>query len=291
MLLKISLILGKVLAVLKLRVVTALVLAALFLSCLFLLPWGGFVAFVFLFTLVGAWEWANLAGFESMPQRFAFSLLTAILMLLIAWCAGVFDGGIAPSIMRYLLLIAVAWWAVALLWVQGYPASAVLWKFRVVKAVMGWVVLIPCWLALCYLHQSEKGALLILLLMATVIAADTGAYFTGKAFGRHKLLFEVSPGKSWEGFWGGLAVCCLLALIVNFYNDFKQWEALFFVIFFTALGSVLGDLLESMVKRNRNVKDSGSVLPGHGGVLDRIDSVTAAAPIFTLGIILSGWSL
>ncbi len=276
---------------LKLRIITALVLAALFLSSLFLLPWGGFVVFAGIFTLIGAWEWANLAGFKSPPERLIFSVLTATAMLLIAWYTGVFDGVIVLSEMRHFLLISVAWWAVALLWVQGYPSSVVLWESRWVKALMGWVVLIPCWLSLSYLHQGKDGALLILLLMATVIVADTGAYFTGKAFGRHKLLFEVSPGKSWEGFWGGLVACLLLALAVNFYTDFKQWKALFIVIFFTALGSVLGDLLESMVKRHRNVKDSGSVLPGHGGVLDRIDSVTAAAPIFTLGIILSGWSL
>ena len=127
--------------------------------------------------------------------------------------------------------------------------------------------------------------------MLTVIAADTGAYFTGKAFGRHKLLANVSPGKSWEGFWGGLLACLLLGLLVEIYTGFVQWQALFIIMLFTSLGSVLGDLLESMVKRHRDVKDSGSVLPGHGGMLDRIDSITAAAPIFTLGIILSGWSL
>ncbi len=276
---------------LKLRIITAFVLVALFLSSLFLLPWGGFVVFAAVVTLVGAWEWANLAGFTLPPERLIFSVLTALAMLLVAWYTGVFDGVIVLSEMRHFLLIAVAWWAVALLWVQGYPTSAVLWEFRWVKALMGWVVLIPCWLSLSYLHQSEGGAFLILLLMATVVVADTGAYFTGKAFGKRKLLFEVSPGKSWEGFWGGLVACLLLAFAVNFYNDFVQWKALFAVIVFTALGSVLGDLLESMVKRHRNVKDSGNVLPGHGGVLDRIDSVTAAAPIFTLGIILSGWSL
>lgn len=276
---------------LRLRIITAFVLVALLLGSLFLLPWGGFVIFASVFTLIGAWEWANLAGFTSAPERIVFSALTALAMLLVAWYTGVFDGAIVLSEVRHFLLIAVAWWAVALLWVQGYPTSAVLWESRWVKALMGWVVLIPCWLSLSYLHQGENGAFLILLLMATVVIADTGAYFTGRSFGKRKLLLEVSPGKSWEGFWGGLVACLLLALAVNVYNDFRQWEVLFIVILFTALGSVLGDLLESMVKRHRNIKDSGNILPGHGGVLDRIDSVTAAAPIFTLGIILSGWSL
>jgi phosphatidate cytidylyltransferase len=281
----------RVLTLLKLRIITAIVLAPGFLVGLFFLPWFGFIVFVGLVTLTGAWEWANLAGFESTSQRFLFSVLTCLVMLLVAWYTGLAEGVIYLTETRHVLLIAGAWWAVALLWVQGYPSSAVLWESRWVRALMGWLVLVPCWLSMSYLHQESQGSLLILLVMVTVIVADTGAYFTGKAFGRRKLLFQVSPGKSWEGFWGGLIACLLLALLVEIYTGFDQWVALLVIMLFTSLGSVLGDLLESMVKRHRNIKDSGSVLPGHGGMLDRIDSITAAAPIFTLGIILSGWSL
>lgn len=276
---------------LKLRIITAIVLATLFLMGLFFLPWFGFIVFVGVVTLIGAWEWANLAGFESASQRFLFSVLTFVVMLLVAWYTGLAEGVIYLTETRHVLLIAGAWWAVALLWVQGYPSSAILWESRWVRALMGWLVLVPCWLSLSYLHQKDQGSLLILLVMVTVIVADTGAYFTGKAFGKRKLLVKVSPGKSWEGFWGGLVACLLLALLVEIYTGFAQWIALLVIMLFTSLGSVLGDLLESMVKRHRNIKDSGSVLPGHGGMLDRIDSITAAAPIFTLGIILSGWSL
>jgi phosphatidate cytidylyltransferase len=281
----------RALTLLKLRIITAMVLATGFLVGLFFLPWFGFIVFVGVVTLIGAWEWANLAGFESTGQRFLFSVLTFLVMLLVAWYTGLAEGVIYLTETRHVLLIAGAWWAVALLWVQGYPSSAVLWESRWVRAMMGWLVLVPCWLSMSYLHQENQGSLLILLVMVTVIVADTGAYFTGKALGRHKLLFQVSPGKSWEGFWGGLIACLLLALLVEIYTGFAQWIALLVIMLFTSLGSVLGDLLESMVKRHRNIKDSGSVLPGHGGMLDRIDSITAAAPIFTLGIILSGWSL
>ena len=276
---------------LKLRIMTAIVLATVFLLGLFLLPWYGFIIFVGLVTLVGAWEWANLAGFTSMIQRFIYSVLTAVVMFLVANYTGLLGGIVYIDETRDLLVVASTWWAVALLWVQGYPSSTVIWSSRWVRALMGWLVIVPCWLSLSYLHQEHRGSLLILIVMLTVIAADTGAYFTGKAFGRHKLLANVSPGKSWEGFWGGLLACLLLGLLVEIYTGFVQWRALFIIMLFTSLGSVLGDLLESMVKRHRDVKDSGSVLPGHGGMLDRIDSITAAAPIFTLGIILSGWSL
>ncbi len=276
---------------LKLRIITAVVLATVFLLSLFFLPWYGFIVFVGVVTLVGAWEWANLAGFGSMSQRLLYSLLTAVVMFLVASYTGLMEGIVYLAETRNVLVVAGAWWAVALLWVQGYPSSTVIWSSRWVRALMGWLVIVPCWLSLSYLHQEHQGSLLILLVMITVIVADTGAYFTGKAFGRHKLLVKVSPGKSWEGFWGGLIACLLLALLVEIYTGFVQWKPLFVIMLFTSLGSVLGDLLESMVKRHRDIKDSGSVLPGHGGMLDRIDSITAAAPIFTLGIILSGWSL
>jgi phosphatidate cytidylyltransferase len=281
----------RTLTVLKLRIITATVLATGFLLGLFLLPWYGFIVFVGVVTLIGAWEWANLAGFASTGQRFIYSLLTGVVMFLVAVYTGLVEGVVYLHEVRHVLVVAGAWWAIALLWVQGYPSSTVIWSSRWVRALMGWLVIVPCWLSLSYLHQEYRGSLLILLVMITVIAADTGAYFTGKAFGRHKLLVNVSPGKSWEGFWGGLTACLLLALLVEIYTGFVEWQALFIIMLFTSLGSVLGDLLESMVKRHRDVKDSGSVLPGHGGILDRIDSITAAAPIFTLGIILSGWSL
>jgi phosphatidate cytidylyltransferase len=277
--------------VLKLRIITAIVLATVFLLSLFFLPWYGFIVFVGVVTLIGAWEWANVAGFASTSQRFLYSVLTVAVMFLVASYTGLAEGAVYLHETRNVLIVAGTWWAVALLWVQGYPSSSVIWSSRWVRALMGWLVIVPCWLSLSYLHQEQQGSLLILLVMITVIVADTGAYFTGKAFGRHKLLVKVSPGKSWEGFWGGLIACLLLALLVEIYTGFVEWKSFFVIMLFTSLGSVLGDLLESMVKRHRDIKDSGKVLPGHGGMLDRIDSITAAAPIFTLGIILSGWSL
>lgn len=281
---------------LKLRIITAVFLLTVFLAVLFLLPLSGFVAFVTVIVLIGSWEWSNLSGFTSHLCRTLYLLLTILLMCFAGFYVGVAHTLDVGSLMdvepiREIMIVAGVWWAVALLWVQGYPSSAVLWGNPYIRAVMGWLVLIPMWLAVIYLDQLPNGPLLILLLLGTVVVADTGAYFFGRAFGKKKLAINVSPGKSWEGFWGGLFCCALLAIVVALYTDSERWIALLFILLLTSLSSVLGDLLESMVKRYRNIKDSGRILPGHGGVMDRIDSITAAAPVFVLGLLLSEWVL
>lgn len=273
----------------KSRVITAFLMAAVFFASLFLLPWQGFAIFMGLVLLAGAWEWSNLSGFSSKWQQLLYCFFTLLLTLGVSHFTGLLSSAIDTEAVRTLLLFACGWWAVALLWVQGYPSSAILWGQRWTRAIVGWLVLIPAWLALAYLHRSPLGSWLILLVMFTVFVADTGAYFFGRAFGKHKLAKNVSPGKSWEGFFGGVLCCLVLALAVTSYAGFDSWLPILVIVVFTGLASVLGDLLESMVKRQRGIKDSGTLLPGHGGIMDRLDSITAAAPVFVLGIILSGW--
>ncbi|MBX2807497.1 MAG: phosphatidate cytidylyltransferase [Cellvibrionaceae bacterium] len=275
---------------LKQRIVTALLLVAVFLLSLFGLGGQGFIVFISALVLLGAWEWADLAGYGQVYQRLIYSLSTLVLTVLLSLYSGFFyTQTLAETSVLTTLLIAVSWWLVALLWVQAYPSSALLWGSRWARALIGWLVLIPGWLALIYLYQMPQGAWLIIIMVLTVFAADTGAYIFGRLFGRHKLAVAVSPGKSWEGFVGGLFCTLLLILLVAWQTDFASVFVLSAIILPTALASVLGDLLESMVKRHRGVKDSGHILPGHGGVLDRLDSLTAAAPVFALGIILSAW--
>ena len=158
-------------------------------------------------------------------------------------------------------------------------------------AVMGALVLAPAGLAVVYLLSYDSGGLLLLFLVILVAAADIGAYFAGHRWGRRKLSPEVSPGKTWEGFLGGMASCTLLAVLTYLFvtADRLSLPATLAIVLCAALASVLGDLMESMVKRHRGVKDSGVLLPGHGGFLDRIDGHTAAAPVFALGLILAGW--
>ena len=277
---------------LKKRIITAVCLLVIFLTALFLLPIHFFAAFVALALLAGAWEWANLSGFETRSQRVIYSACFAGLMLGVGAYLGFFtDFSFDLDKTRSVFLAAGLWWAVALLWVQGYPASAVLWGNRWIRVLIGFLTLVPSGVALVFLYGLPQGHWLILLLVVVVATADTGAYFSGRAFGRRKLAKNVSPGKSWEGVWGGLVSCALLALVVAAITDFSAWLVLLAITLPTAMVSVLGDLLESMLKRHRGIKDSGRILPGHGGVLDRIDGLTAAAPIFSLAIILSGWQL
>ncbi len=272
---------------LKQRIITALVLVAIFLGALFGLPAGYFPFFMGAVVLIGAWEWANMSGFQQLWSRLAYSL--AILALMVGASAYFgFSGEARPALdkgsVRDLLIIGCAWWALALLLVQGYPSSAILWGHRFLRLLMGVAVLVPAWVALVYVRQQAYGAPLVLMLILVVALADSGGYFAGRRFGKHKLAPAVSPGKTWEGFVGGLLTNVVLALVLSQVLVVSLWLSLAIIVP-TSLVSVLGDLLESMVKRHAGVKDSGSILPGHGGILDRIDGITAGAPVFALALL------
>ena len=188
-----------------------------------------------------------------------------------------------PAAMLWLVTIAALWWIAALIWLFRFPTAIPAW----VVALGGLCVILPAWLALAFLHGLQpSGRFMVFLVMASVWAADMGAFFAGKQFGRVKLAPRVSPGKTWEGVAGGLLTAVLVAtgLCVFFGAD---WKALLPVVVCTAIISVVGDLTVSMFKRNAGLKDSGSVFPGHGGVMDRLDSLAAAAPVFVLGLALS----
>jgi phosphatidate cytidylyltransferase len=161
------------------------------------------------------------------------------------------------------------------------------------RSVMGLLILAPAWLAAVFLLSYPRGGLLVVVMVLMVATADIGAYFSGKAWGQHKLAEKVSPAKTWEGFWGGMAACALLALLLWYLLPDRAAHiglaSVLAVTLSTALASVVGDLSVSMVKRESGVKDSGSLLPGHGGVLDRLDSICGAAPVFALGLVLAGW--
>ncbi len=277
---------------LKQRIVTAVALAAPFLLLLaYLAP----VPLMMLFAAIvlgSAWEWAALSGIKAPSLRVLYIMLVAALMALLFMFVNLLDVVPNTALVREVLHVSALWWAIALLWVMGYPGSARLWGSTPVRAVMGLVVLVPTWLALCYLRLQGQGVLLIIYVLLVVIAADVGAYFAGRAWGKSKLAVNVSPGKSWAGFWGGLAASQALALLVaQFWPGGLPINLLPFMIMsgVTSLASVLGDLLESMIKRHEGVKDSGKLLPGHGGLMDRLDSITAAVPVFTLGTLLVGW--
>ena len=274
---------------LKQRIITALVLVALFLVLLFLAPIQSFAIVVAGVILLGGWEWANLSNLNR-ALRFVFLAALGAALVFAAQYVFAMDFSTPDTDRaRQILAVACGWWALAFLWVQGYPASAMLWGNRWARGLIGLVVLMPAWLSVVILRGQDHGAWLVLFVVAVVVAADVGAYFVGRKFGKHKLAREVSPGKSWEGFFGGLAACLVLALIVSFAFELplKNTVLFSFGVLVTALASVIGDLVESMFKRHRGIKDSSRILPGHGGILDRLDSLTAALPVFTMAALAS----
>jgi phosphatidate cytidylyltransferase len=277
---------------LRQRVITALIMAGLFLAGVaFLpLPW---LAFLFgVLVCLGAWEWSRLCGWETPPVRALYVLVLAVVLgTLFQYC----QLGAAPQReqVQPFLGLACLWWSLALLWVKGYPGSAVFWGNLAMRNLMGLLVLAPAWMAAVYLVSFPRGGGLIVVMVLIVATADIGAYFTGKAWGRHKLAEAVSPKKTWEGFWGGTLACAVLALLL--WSQLPNQQAhisllsVLVVTLTTGFASVVGDLTVSMVKREGGAKDSGSLLPGHGGVLDRLDSLCGAAPVFALGLLLAGW--
>ncbi len=277
---------------LKMRVVTALIVAAVFLSLMAYLPLQGLALFFAVVVLLGAWEWAPLAGWKSIAPRLLYvAMVGGCLFGLYQYCQFAFEP--ARKDLQPLLGAACLFWSLPLLWVKGYPGSSVFWGSVIVRSLMGIVIMASAWLAAVYLLHFDQGRFLMVALILTVATADIGAYFSGKQFGRHKLAVAVSPAKTWEGFWGGMFSVLLLAVVYWYILPASQAHvslaAVITVCLLTAAISVLGDLTVSMVKRHSGVKDSGSLLPGHGGVLDRLDSICGAAPVFVLGLLLAGW--
>lgn len=268
---------------LKQRIITALILAPIVVAGIFLLPLFEFSLFIGAIIAIGAWEWAGLAGFEG-RHRFVYAGLIALLLALSDYL---------PPLA--VLLCGALWWLVALVLVVAYPGATNLWSSRGARALIGIFLLVPGWTGLVVLKAGPDSNYLILLLFFLIWGADIGAYFAGRAFGRRKLAPRVSPGKSWAGFYGGLVSSLIIAALMSLWMGKPALVSITGVIFLAGCAlvvmvSVLGDLAESMFKRHRGIKDSSSLLPGHGGVLDRIDSLLSAGPLFALFIMVFQWT-
>lgn len=279
-------------SMLRQRVFTAIAMAIAFLGGVLFLSIPTLALVFVVVVALGAWEWAPLAGLQHSLARIAY------VALVVLGCGALYLNlslGDSPrrAEVQPLLGVACLWWCFALLWVRSFPGSAVLWSSRPMRVVMGLMVLLPAWMAAVYLLSFQRGGVLMATLVLLVATADIGAYFAGKRFGRHKLAPAVSPAKTWEGFWGGM-VCVVLVTLAIWSMLPTQFDhigigAAIAVGLATALTSVLGDLTVSMVKRESGVKDSSSLLPGHGGLLDRLDSLCGAAPTFALALLLAGY--
>jgi phosphatidate cytidylyltransferase len=255
----------------KQRIITAVIALAVLGLVLFVMPPLAVRITLGLLVVAGAWEWSGFLGRSGNGVRVAYVAVIAGLLAI----AVMFFGAWAEQ----LLLASLVWWMIALIWIFFFPTPIP----QVVRWLAGAITLVPLYVALLALYDADRMILLVALLIIWV--ADSGAYLAGKTMGRVKLAPQISPGKTWEGVIGGLLAVVLLVLVRSIWVETDLAVLVPFCLAAAAL-SVVGDLTVSMFKRTAGVKDSGSLFPGHGGVLDRIDSVAAAAPLFALGL---GW--
>ena len=267
------------------RIVTAICLLAIFAGSLFA-HWAVFAFLVVLVLLLSAWEWSQLADLQPTFSRVAYvvTLISAALLLVFFYLRLNFT-------VLYIAVAVVGGWFSLLPLLIRYPLSAPVFSSKPFTVALGALVLVSTALGLLWLHTQESGAWWVLLLICTVAVADSGAYFSGRAFGKTPLAPKISPSKTFEGVYGGLIANLVAAVLLCFILGFSIGDSVALVVMMTttSLLSVEGDLLESVVKRSRGVKDSGQILPGHGGILDRVDGLCAATPIFILGFLLAGF--
>ncbi len=258
---------------LKQRLITAVVALLILGLVLFVAPPLVAEIAIALVILAGAWEWSGFLGAASPATRIFYVIFVAALMAVV--------GMVWPDGVERVLQVAVAWWVIALIWTFFFPTPIPI----VLRWLCGALVLVPLYAALVMLFQAAPSLLLFVLLI--VWAADIGAYFAGKQFGRVKLAPGISPGKTWEGVIGGLVLVALLCVARSYWFETDLAVIVPFCLGVAGV-SIVGDLTVSMFKRTAGLKDSGRLFPGHGGVLDRIDSIAAAAPLFALGLSWTG---
>jgi phosphatidate cytidylyltransferase len=269
---------------LKQRIITAAILIPIVIAVIFMLDTVWFSALFAVFVAIGAWEWAGLCKLSKKYQTI-YSFITVLIL------AGLYLAS-DSDLYNNIILSGVVYWFIAVILVFLYQKQRnLLSKSPLVLLIVGLLLLIPMWVSLIVLKSfPDNGATLIMFLMLLIWGADTAAYFVGKKWGKRRLASRVSPGKTWEGSIGGIVAGIAIALTyVNVSNAISNHAiALIGLSILTVSISIIGDLMESMVKREADIKDSGSILPGHGGVMDRIDSLTAAGPVFVFGIVHLG---
>lgn len=261
---------------LKQRIFTAIFLIALVLLLILFSPFWLFCLASLLILSVAAWEWGYFVKRNQSNFHWIYPAATLFL-------TGFFSFFPIAAILAFSAL----WWLCMGVYIFLFPQGAFLWeKYPAVRICIGWFILIPFFFALILLYKQAASHTWIIFLLFLVAAADTGAYFIGKRWGKHKLAPAISPHKSWEGLVGGLcfsAVLFFLFALLSKQSIFLE-PSFILLCLITVLFSVVGDLTESMAKRLSALKDSSHLLPGHGGVLDRIDGYTAAFPIFVWSV-------
>jgi len=262
---------------LKQRIITAVFAALTLFAILFALPPQVARGIIACLLIIGAWEWSGFLN-AGKTGRYVFVVVTASMII------SVYLGLLQTGNVKMIFQLALLWWVLAFIWTFFFPTSI----SKPVAWLCGILVIVPAYVAIDWLYQISPWTLLFMLLI--VWLADIGAYFAGKTFGRVKLAPAISPGKTWEGVIGGLVAVVALIAIESIWLDFP-FLSIIPLALAVAVISVIGDLTVSMFKRTAGVKDSGRLFPGHGGFLDRADAITAAAPVFSLGLIWLGPSI
>ena len=244
--------------------------------------------------LYAGWEWGNLAGLQFSYIKFLYCLFMLAIIASLSFLMGA-DRSLLTftDTGKSILECLIPWWILAIYWINSYPRGTIFWRSPLVRGIIGLLILIPVWLSLSILISLDHGKLLIAGVILIVALSDIGAYFVGIRFGKHKLSKNVSPNKTWEGFLGAIIVNVIFVTFLGLFlkTNLINIIILFSLVMITVLSSVIGDLLISMFKRHRGIKDSGNILPGHGGILDRMDGHTMAFPIFTLVFIYSNFQV
>lgn len=286
---------------LKYRVITALILIPIVIAALFLLPPAAFGLVIIAISGLAGWEWAQFVGWHSQSKRIATGIGFAALLLIIQSLLPDFSHLIDVSIIKSSLWAGLLWWIAAIVFVISYPNSANIWKNSVpLKLLFGILTIVPFYCGMMVLRTLEysqnpyTGAWWLLYVMLLVWAADSGAYAFGRLMGKHKMAPKVSPGKTLEGLVGGLITAGIASWLFTHFAPIGAVPShLLLISAVVVVVSVFGDLVESMFKRVSGIKDSSQLIPGHGGILDRIDSLTAAIPVFAglVFLVSSGFNL
>ena len=268
---------------LKTRVLTAVFLLVVLFLAVFYLPQNFWRALVVAIFMVASWEWGNISGFNE-NQKWIFTVLsTALLLVLDLTAPGQDFPYVAWSPIKIIFAVAAMFWLIiAPLWLW--------WRWQItnkwILAMTGLLVLVP--FAFALIHLRFLDAVVLLAIMGVVWIADIAAYFSGKKFGKHKLAPTLSPGKTWEGVLGALLATILYGAVLSYLIGVSALYLILATVFLTIL-SIVGDLFESMMKRQSGLKDSGQILPGHGGLLDRVDALTPTLPVAAFAISLGGF--
>lgn len=268
----------------KQRIITALVLLPLAVAAILWLPSAWFLAMIAGLLLLGLWEWTRLSGMTQLHLR---AIVLSVNAAALAWL--VWRGW--PGLFPLITLLGVLWWLGALIWLGRVRMAREATRGNtLIKLAVGSMLVVPAFTGAALLHHAESGPAWTLYCLVLVWAADSFAYFVGSRIGGAKLAPSISPGKTWAGFWGGLGGACLVSLLALpiFGMSLGAAPAILLIALVTALASVVGDLFESLIKRHSGSKDSGHLVPGHGGVMDRLDSVVAAIPVFA---VMKSWLL